>query len=307
MTSSTKNVMKAAAKAIDNFSAFAQIDDAIELISMAKGPLIISGIGKSGHVAQKLASTFRSLGQESHFIHAAEASHGDLGCFVETAIVMLLSNSGETSELSDIVNFCRENTIPIIAITSSDASTIARAAKVTIAYGEVEEADLNGLAPTTSTTLTMAIGDAIAVGLAEKRSFMPEDFAHFHPRGRLGARLQRASDVMRFGSDLPIAPHDCDMKTLTLIMGQKAMGLAILMNGDELAGIITDGDLRRNLDNLWDKSPSDIATKTPKMISSGTLIGDAIGVMSKMGVTQLMVEDQGKFVGVLHMHDCMNA
>lgn len=303
----TKTVIKSAALALERFDDYAACEKAIGLILTTNGPLIISGIGKSGHIAQKLASTFRSLGRDAHFIHAAEASHGDLGCFVEGAVVLLLSNSGETSELSDIVNFCRAQGNPIISITSNAKSTIARASQVAIVYGELEEADPHGLAPTTSTTLALAIGDAIAIGYADAKGFKPHDFAHFHPRGRLGARLQSVGDVMRKGEDLPLVAHDVDMQSLVFALSQKTLGLIILMDHDKVVGVITDGDLRRNIADLWNKHPLDIASRAPKSIAPHILIGDAIGEMSRLGVTQLLVINGEKLEGVIHMHDCMNA
>ncbi len=307
MSNPIKDVIESAAKSLSQFSAFDECEAAVKLLCEQSGPLLISGVGKSGHIARKLASTFRSLGKESHFIHASEASHGDLGCFVKGAIVMLLSNSGETSELSDIVNFCRSRGNPIIAITSQKDSTIAKAASVVIAYGNIGEGDPNGLAPTTSTTLSLAIGDAIAVGYASAMSFKPEDFAHFHPRGRLGARLQQVRDVMRTSDQLPTVPYNSDMTTVVLTLSQKSLGLAILMDGDTVKGILTDGDLRRHIDDLWNKSPMDIATQTPKTIDGEVLVGDAIGQMSQLGVTQLLVMDGAQLCGLLHMHDCMKS
>lgn len=307
MSNPIKDVIKSAAQSLSEFRGYDECEAAVALICKAEGPLLISGVGKSGHIARKMASTFRSLGKEAHFIHAAEASHGDLGCFVKGAVVMLLSNSGETSELSDIVNFCRLRDNPMIAITSQNDSTIAKAASVVIAYGNIDEGDPNGLAPTSSTTLSLAIGDAIAVGYASAMSFKLEDFAHFHPRGRLGARLQRVGDIMRTSDQLPIVAHDADMKTVVLALSQKSLGIAILMDGDHVKGILTDGDLRRHIDHLWDKKPMDIATQKPKTITRDVLIGDAIGQMSEIGVTQLLVMDATKLCGLIHMHDGMKS
>lgn len=307
MRNTIEHVIKSAALALNQFENFEACEQAAQYICDHDGPLILSGVGKSGQIAQKLASTFRSLGKEAHFVHAADASHGDLGCFVKNAIVMLITHSGETAELSDIVNFCHQRGNALIAITASQDSTIGKSARIVIAYGLVEEADPNGLAPTTSSTLALVIGDAIAVGYAKASHFKREDFAQFHPRGSLGARLRHVREVMRVGENMPTLHADSDMKSVVFELSQKSLGIVILMDNDEVRGIITDGDLRRNLENLWSLTPLIIATKTPKTIAGDTLVEDAIAQMASNGVTQLLVVENGKLSGLIHMHDCMKA
>ena len=307
MTNRITQVFLSASRAIESFSQTEACAKAARLIATSTRPLLTSGIGKSGHIAAKSASTFRSLGKEAHFIHPAEASHGDLGAFGQGAILLAFSNSGETSELSDIINFCKMRDNPIIAITANEESSLGQAAEIVIAYGEIEEADRNKLAPTTSTTLSLVIADAIALEFAEQINFQSTDFAHFHPRGRLGAQLKTARDLMHFGKNAPTLPHDCDMKTLLLTMSEKKLGVAVLLNQGKVVGLITDGDLRRNIDQLWNIAPIEIATRNPLTIEQNVPIGEAIEIMTKQSITQLIVQDAGAFMGILHLHDCMRA
>lgn len=304
-----RRVLNEEAEAIRRFAESAEsCDAAARLIHACHGTLIVAGIGKSGHIARKIASTFRSLGKAAIYLHPSEASHGDLGLVQKGAVVLLLSNSGETSELSDLLHYCRQNDIPIISITSQQASTLARASRVAICYGEIREACCNGLAPTTSTTLSLAIGDALAVAVAELQGVVAADFRRYHPGGRLGARLLSVGDLMRRGDALPCIPPDALMSELVIEMSAKSLGLAILMDGGKIAGIVTDGDLRRHVDRLWQLSPREIATLNPISVRPDGLAAEAADLMARHGVSALLVtDDAGQLLGVLHIHDCLRA
>lgn len=277
---------------------------AIEMIHASTGSVIIAGIGKSGHIARKIASTFCSLGKRAVFLQAAEASHGDLGIIENDSVVLVLSNSGETSELSDLLYFCQARAHKIIALTANDTSTLAQFADVTIAYGKHPEACLHGLAPTTSTTLQLAIGDAICIGVSHMMGFQPEDFRKYHPGGRLGARLLKVADIMHKGDALPIVAPTAEMSEVVVTMTQKALGAALVMEGDTLMGIITDGDMRRNAQNLWDLTAADLASPNPVTIAPTATIDGAVEAMNDRGITVIIVKDDTT-LGLVHMHQCL--
>ena len=284
--------------------------DAARLIHGADGPLIVAGIGKSGHIAGKLASTFRSLGRSAIFLHAAEASHGDLGLVGKGCAILILSNSGETTELSDLLNYARAHGNPIVAVTASETSTLAQAAAVTIAYGKVAEVDPNGLAPTTSTTLSLAIGDALAVAVCQLLGTQPEDFRRYHPGGKLGSLLVTVRELMHKGDELPFVRPDAPMSETVAVMAEKALGVALVHDGTDVLGIITDGDMRRNAQTLWDSTAGDIATPDPVWIAADRLASDAVALMTRTGngITSIVVrEEDGRFAGFLHIHDCLRA
>ena len=283
---------------------------AARLIHGSDGPLIVSGIGKSGHIAGKLASTFRSLGKSAIFLHAAEASHGDLGLVGKGCVILILSNSGETTELSDLLHYARSHGHPIVAVTASETSTLARAAQVTIAYGAVAEVDPNGLAPTTSTTLSLAIGDALAVAVSQLLGTQPEDFRRYHPGGKLGTMLLTVRDLMHQGEALPFVRPDAPMSETVAVMAEKALGVALVQDGDRVTGIITDGDMRRHAETLWEATAGEIATPDPVSITADRLAADAVRVMTSTGngITSILVrEEDGRFAGFLHIHDCLRA
>lgn len=291
---------------------FAEMSDdcvaAAELIHATKGPLIVAGVGKSGHIGRKIASTFRSLGRPAVFMHPAEASHGDLGLIQPGSAVLVLSNSGETTELSDTLHYCAHEHIPVIGVTGAAESALARASAVAVVYGHVVEACRNGLAPTTSTTLTLAIGDAIAVAVSEMMGIEPEDFRKFHPGGRLGARLARVADVMRTGSEMPVLPLASTMGDVVVTMSEKSLGIAVLMDAERIAGVITDGDLRRNAKDLWSMEPGQVATPDPVRIAPDWLVTDAVELMSLRKISACLVETpEGGLAGVLHIHDCIRS
>ncbi len=276
------------------------------LIHATAGPLVVAGIGKSGHIGRKIAATFRSLGKPAVFLHAAEASHGDLGLLQPGCTALVLSNSGETTELSDVLHHCRVHEIPVVGVTGHAGSALARASRVAIVYGAVREACRNQLAPTTSTTLMLAIGDALAVAVSELMGAAPEDFRRFHPGGRLGARLLTAGQVMRTGDALPLVDPDASMSEVVVTISEKSLGIALLSRGGEIAGIITDGDLRRNAARLWEARPADIATRDPVRIPPDMLVTDAMEIMSRRKITACIVEaPEGRIAGILHIHDCL--
>jgi len=298
----------------DALTQFAQTLDenilaALEILHEATPPLIVAGIGKSGHVAKKIASTFSSIGKPSVFVHAAEASHGDLGVIQKDSAVLILSNSGETSELSDLIHYCKVHDIRMVALTARADSTLARNASATIAYGMVQEVCPNGLAPTTSTTLSLAIGDALAVGLTHMLGTAPDDFRRYHPGGKLGSRLLRVADLMHRGSSLPIVTPDTPMAEAVVVMSEKSFGVAIVVDDDgSVRGIITDGDMRRNAGRLWHCKAADIATRDPVRVQQGHLADDAVKIMTSKGITACLVDDEsGALAGLLHIHDCLRA
>ncbi len=279
---------------------------AVDRVLACRGRVIVSGIGKSGHVARKIAATFSSTGTPALFVHPAEASHGDLGAITETDLCLVLSNSGETSELSDLIAHTRRFGIGLIAMTGGADSTLGRAADLTLAMPAAPEACIIGLAPTTSTTMAMALGDALAVAVMERRGFAPGDFHAFHPGGRLGARLVRVDRLMRTDS-LPLVPDDQPMAEVLDAMTQGGAGIAGLMRAGRLVGVITDGDLRRNARGLLERRAQDVATMAPLTAPPGMLASEAVAVMNARKITQLFVVQDGTPVGLLHIHDCLRA
>jgi len=282
---------------------------AIDLFDAAAGRIIVTGMGKSGHVAHKVASTLSSTGRPALFVHPAEASHGDLGMIEEGDAVLAYSNSGETPELSDIVAYTRRFKLPLVAVTSKAASTITGQADVSIVLPSAEEACAIGMAPTTSTTMMMALGDAIAVALMERKGFTADDFKLRHPGGKLGKLLLKVSDIMHKGDDLPLAGPDESMANVLVTMTQKSLGVIGVVDASRrLLGIVTDGDLRRHMaDNFLRLSAADVMTAGPKTIRSNALASEAVQVMNEMQITSLFVVDDGLVSGVLHIHDCLRA
>ncbi len=286
----------------------ADFSRAVDLLLGVRGRVILSGIGKSGHVARKIAATLSSTGTPSSFVHAVEASHGDLGTVTPADVVVVLSNSGETAELGDLVAFTRRFAIPLVAVTGRADSTLAGAADLVLTLPEAPEACPNGLAPTTSTTLAMALGDALAVALMERRGFRAEQFNDFHPGGRLGARLARVGQLMRGGEALPLVGPDTPMDETLIAMTRAGFGIAGVVEQGRLTGAITDGDLRRNIDGLLTRHAGEVATRQPLAAPPGMLAAEAVALMNARKVTQLFVVDgEGRPVGILHIHDCLKA
>lgn len=282
--------------------------DAVRMIHGSSGPLIVAGIGKSGLIAGKIASTFRSIGKAAIFLHPGEASHGDLGLITDGSVLLVLSNSGETTELSDLLAFAQTHGTPIIALTGFADSTLARSAEITIAYGKVPEADPNGLAPTTSTTLSLAIGDALAVGVTHLLGTAPEDFRRYHPGGKLGAMLLTVGDLMHSGDALPVVGPGAEMSETVVVMSEKAFGVAIVVEEGRVAGIITDGDMRRHAEDLWSSRAGDIATTEPFTVSPEMRASDALVAMTGRKITAAIVAGpEGALLGLLHIHDILRA
>jgi arabinose-5-phosphate isomerase len=271
--------------------------------------LVVSGMGKSGHVARKIAATFASTGTPSLFVHPAEASHGDLGMITPADAVLALSNSGETPELADLVDYTRRFAIPLIAITGRAESTLARAADVTLVLADAPEACPMGLAPTTSTTQMLALGDALAVALLARKGFTAADFRLFHPGGRLGRRLLRVRDLMHAGAEVPLAPASTPMHAAILAMTAGRFGcLGLVAEDGTLAGIITDGDLRRAMaPDLLTRSAAEVMTPTPRTIGADALAAEALRTMNDRRITALFVTEAGRPVGILHVHDLLRA
>ena len=282
---------------------------ALDLLSAVKGRVVVTGMGKSGHVARKIAATMASTGTPAQYVHPGEASHGDLGMITAEDVVMALSNSGETGELRDLLAYTRRFSIPLIAITGRSGSTLGEMADVTLLLPATPEACPMGLAPTTSTTATLALGDALAVALLERRGFSPQDFQVLHPGGRLGQGLHRVSDLMHTGDELPLCAADLPMSDAILVMSSKAFGCVGVTNADgRLAGVITDGDLRRHMaGDLLEMPAGDIMTSRPKTIRPQALAAEAVALMNKHAVTGLFVVEDGRPVGILHIHDCLRA
>lgn len=285
---------------------------AIDCLASASGRLVVSGMGKSGHIGRKIAATLASTGTPALFVHPAEASHGDLGMIVSGDAVLALSNSGETAELADLVAHTRRFALPLVAITGRSDSALAQAADVALILPKSAEACPMGLAPTTSTTMQLALGDAIAVALLTRRGFTAADFRQIHPGGKLGARLRRVRDVMHAGDAMPLAPPDMTMATALVRMTEKRFGcLGITGPAGDLVGIVTDGDLRRAMGpDLLSRLTGDIMTASPRTIGPEALAVEALHAMNahERPVTTLFVVDPAhRPVGILHVHDLLRA
>ena len=281
---------------------------AVEAVLSVKGRVILSGIGKSGHIARKISSTFASTGTPSTFVHPAEASHGDLGMIMPDDLCILISNSGETAELKDVVAHVARFSIPMIGISGKPDSTLMRAADLRLILPQEPEACTIGMVPTTSTTLTLALGDALAVAVMERRGFLAENFRTFHPGGKLGAQLSKVSQLMHEGDALPLVSPERTMPETLLVMSEKSFGIAGVVDAGCLVGVISDGDLRRNMADLMSKRAGQVATKTPRTTRPDMLAAEALAVMSENKITALFVVDaHGAPVGLLHLHDCLRA
>ncbi len=281
---------------------------AIELILACKGRVILSGMGKSGHVANKIAATLASTGTPAFFIHPGEASHGDLGMITKDDVAILLSNSGETKELRDIIFYCKRFSIPIVSFVRNPDSELVRASDVALVLSKAPEANAVN-APTTSTTMMIALGDAIAVSLIDARNFSSENFGVFHPGGKLGSAFTKVRDIMRTAQESPIVGQDYKMSEVLIEMTSKHLGCTgVVDSASRLVGIITDGDLRRHLkEGFFDLTAGDIMTKGPMQISADMLAVEAVALMNKKSITSLFVAVDGKVLGVLHIHDCLRA
>jgi arabinose-5-phosphate isomerase len=283
---------------------------AVDACATAQGRIIVTGVGKSGHIARKIAATLASTGTPAQFVHPVEASHGDLGMIGSDDAVLALSNSGETSELADVIAYSRRFKIPLIAITGGRQSTLAGAADIVLLLPASAEACPMGLAPTTSTTMMMALGDALALALLERKGFSSADFQMFHPGGRLGRRLLRVRDIMHRESEIPLVSPTARMSDAILVMTAKSFGCVGVCEPDgRLVGVVTDGDLRRHMgDSLLAQMVCAVMHQSPKTIAATALAADALGVMNRFAITSLfVVDDAARPVGFLHMHDCLRA
>lgn len=306
---------------IDGLNALsAGLDDsfsrAINTIAAMKsrigGRLIVAGIGKSGHVCRKLAATLASTGTPAYFVHPGEASHGDLGMVTENDVVLMLSNSGENAELSDLIHYTRRFGIPLIAMTSNPQSTLATHADIVLQLPKMPEACPNNMAPTTSTTMMLALGDALAVTLLDRMGLTPEQFKVFHPGGKLGQKLKKIAELMHPYAELPIVPADAKMDKALLALSERNLGSVIIEGPNRtLAGIITDGDLKRHMGpDLLQKPVTEIMTTKPETIELDGLAAEALDIMvnrRKNLITSLVVLDNGKIAGLIRAQDCLRA
>lgn len=282
---------------------------AVEILAGARGRVIVTGIGKSGHISQKLAATFASTGTPANFVHPSEASHGDLGMITKDDVILAMSWSGETVELKNIITYSRRFAVPLIAITSRADSTLGKASDVVLELPKAREACPHGLAPTTSTTMQLALGDCLAIALLEAKGFSAHDFKALHPGGSLGAQLKFVSDLMHKDDRLPIARETEPMASALVTMTQKAFGCLGIVDADgKLTGIITDGDLRRHMGpDLLAATTAKIMTRRPKTIGPQMLASAALELINSSRITALFVVEKGKPIGIVHVHDLLRA
>ena len=284
----------------------AEFSRAVEMILAVRGRVIVSGMGKSGHVGRKVAATLASTGTPAQFVHPAEASHGDLGMVTQADLALVLSNSGETPELADLIAHTRRFRIPLIGVAARPQSTLMRQADLALVLPAAPEACGNGIVPTTSTTMTLALGDALAIALMEHREFTPEHFRTFHPGGKLGARLAKVGDLMH--RDMPLVAADAPMSEALLVISQKGYGVTgVVDDAGGLVGIITDGDLRRHMEGLLDHRAAEVMTRAPRTIDPGALAEAALAQMQERKITCLFVVRDDRPSGILHIHDCLRA
>jgi arabinose-5-phosphate isomerase len=284
--------------------------EAVEILAAAKGRAVLTGVGKSGHVGRKIAATLASTGQPALFVHAGEAAHGDLGMIGAGDVVLALSKAGETRELAPIIAYARRFSIPLIAITAEADSALGRAADILLLLPDAPEAAEALDAPTTSTTLQMALGDALAVALLERRGFTASDFGVFHPGGKLGAMLRTVADLMHGPDELPLVEPGAPMSEAIVVMSAKRWGCVGVCDGEgRLVGVITDGDLRRHIDGLLDHSAGEVMTRGPKVVDPADLAAEALKRMTEVlpPSTVLFVVKDARPVGILHVHDLLRA
>lgn len=306
-----RRVLDLEAKALSALSESLNGDffEAVSILFNVKGRVIVSGMGKSGHIGRKIAATMASTGTPAQFVHPGEASHGDLGMITSDDAVLAMSNSGETRELSDLLYYAKRFSIPVIGITARDNSSLSKNSDIALILPNMPEAATMGLAPTTSTTMTLAMGDALAVALMERKGFTAQDFQTFHPGGKLGQQLLRVEDLMHGNSELPLCIENTLMRDAIVIMAEKRFGCVGITNqAGELQGIVTDGDLRRHMaPDLLDKTVAEIMTKAPVTISPNSLAAACLSQMNESKITAIFVTDEQKPVGIAHVHDFLRA
>lgn len=306
-TIKTENAGLVALEEALNNGLSAPFAEAVRTIVASKGRLVVTGVGKSGHIGTKLAATFASTGTSAFFVHSAEANHGDLGMVGCDDVILALSWSGETAELKGIVNYSQRFRIPLIAITAGEESALGRAASIALILPKAQEACPHGLAPTTSTMMQLAIGDALAIALLEARGFSPTDFKTFHPGGSLGASLTHVREIMHRGERLPLVRAGTLMPDAMKVQAQKSFGCVIVVNDDgTLAGIITDGDISRNLSrNLSELAVDDIMTRKPKTVDQNLLASAALSILNEKHIGALIVVEDDRPIGLVHFHDLL--
>lgn len=281
---------------------------ALDIMQNAKGRIIITGMGKSGHIGKKIAASLASTGTPSFFVHPAEASHGDLGMITEDDVVVAISNSGESKELIDILNYCKRFGIKLISITKNAESSLGKAGDIVLLLPNNGEACPLGLAPTSSTTATLVLGDILTAGLIERKCFTKSDFNARHPGGKLGSILQKVSDLMHTGVNMPILEQNSDMQRVLLEMTSKRLGCVGFVNSDgDFTGMLTDGDLRRCLSpQILEEKAINLMTKNPKTISKDIMASEAMKIMHDKKITNIFVLENSKPIGVIHIHDLLN-
>ena len=310
LLASAKRVLSAESKALTTLAD--QLDEsfvkAVHILTTCMGRVVVSGMGKSGHVARKIAATLASTGTPALFVHPGEASHGDLGMIVPEDAVIALSNSGETAELTDLVAYTRRFSIPLIAVTARAHSALSNAADATLLLPPEPEICPMGLAPTTSTTMMLALGDALAIATLECKGFTQDDFHNFHPGGKIGKILLRVNEIMHAGDELPLAKESDAMSHVLVVMTEKRFGCAgIVDSKGKLTGIITDGDLRRHMKgDLLKKPAAEVMTKDPMTVGPSLLAAEALKILNDTKRTQLLVVEDSKPVGILHIHDLLH-
>jgi len=287
----------------------APFNAAAELVRNAKGRLIVTGLGKSGHIGRKVAATFASTGTPAFFVHAAEASHGDLGMITADDVILALSWSGEQPEMRNLITYAARFRIPLLAITAERESTLAKAADIALTLPKAREACPHNLAPTTSSLMMLALGDALAIALLEGRGFTSVDFSVLHPGGKLGAMLKYTRDLMHSGDAVPLKPLGTTMADALVEMTAKGFGCVGIVDGrGQIAGIVTDGDLRRQMrPDLMTALVDEVMTRNPKTIDRDTLAGEALELLNSSKITTLIVTDANKPVGIIHLHDLLRA
>ncbi len=310
-TEIARRVLRTEAAALERLAVDLPADfgPAVDLILALPGRVIASGMGKSGHIARKIASTLASTGTPAFFVHPAEASHGDLGMITPQDACLLISNSGETAELADVTAHCLRFGIPVLGMSKNPDSTLMRAARLRLTLPDMPEACAIGMAPTTSAVLTLGLGDALAVALMERRRFSAERFRTYHPGGKLGAQLATVAQLMHGEAEVPLVPEALPMAEVLLVMTARGFGIVGVQDGSgRLTGVISDGDLRRHMAGLMDRRADQVATRNPVTIAPGQLAAEALAVMNQRKIGALIVVDAAqKPVGVLHIHDCLRA
>ncbi|HTV71161.1 MAG TPA: KpsF/GutQ family sugar-phosphate isomerase [Rhizobiaceae bacterium] len=281
--------------------------DTVNIVSALGGRVVVTGVGKSHHIGSKIAATLASTGTPAFFVHPAEANHGDLGMITRDDAILALSWSGESAELQGIVRYSRRFKIPLIAVTSNEASTLGREADVVLALPKVAEACPHGLAPTTSTLMQLVIGDALAVVLLEAKGFTPNNFRDYHPGGKLGASLMHLSEMMRTGDAIPTVPLGTKMPDAAMVLSNKKVGCVLVLESDgRLVGIVTDGDVARNMQrNLKDIAVEEIMTRSPKTVAPSMSAGAAVAYLNENKIGVLVVVEDSRPVGVVHFHDLL--